>query len=42
MDMAGLKSSFTDWAAPCPIYKENLTTAVQDKWVLESNTDKVD
>ena len=41
-DLSGLKSGFNDWIPSCPIYKGNLTTAVQDKWVLESVTDKLD
>ena len=33
-DLSGLKSCFNDWITSCPIYKGNLTTAVQDRWVL--------
>ena len=41
-DLSGLNSCFSDWISCSPIYKGNLTVAVQDKWVLESETDKLD
>ena len=41
-DLSGLNSCFSDWIRCSPIYKGNLTVAVQDKWVLESETDKLD
>ena len=41
-DLSGLDSCFSDWLRCAKIYKGNLTVAVQDKWILESETDKLD